>query len=324
MQTWQLDASAMDGKLSLSSAALLIESACSANPATRWLQFINDVAPVDYLSVVEYIPQKSQGGEVAPELVQGLASEGIPNLLPEFFALYRERFWWADEATRLARSLRYGDPTISALRIRPVDIPLPAWRREIYDRMNLEERLTFLYSPLSGSTFAINIYRTGRQGPFRPAEVVDLLHVAPLLQFAHRAILGSAVPVVTSLDERLAHAEQSLRRHLPELSGRELTVCAHIACGITLDGIAAELNVSPSTIATMRKRAYSKLANRGLDAGRAQLARLGGITTSASLEGDVHAFPAVRTVSAPTRREPTRETPADQTLGQRYRDRIRV
>ena len=303
MQTWQLDASAMDGKLSLSSAALLIESACSVNPATRWLQFINDVAPVDYLSVVEYVPQKSQGGAVAPELVQGLASDGIPNLLPEFFAIYRERFWWADEATRLARIPRSDDLSITALRIRPIDIPLPAWRREIYDRMNLEERLTFLYSPLSGSTFAINVYRTRRQGPFGPGEVVDLLHVAPLLQFVHRAILGSATLAASSLDERLAHAEQSLRRRLPELSERELTVCAHIACGITLDGIAAELNVSPSTIATMRKRAYSKLANRGLDAGRAQLARLGGIAISVPLEGDVHAFPAVRTVSSPTRGE---------------------
>jgi len=51
-------------------------------------------------------------------------------------------------------------------------------------------------------------------------------------------------------------------------------VCARIACGVSADGIAAELDVAPSTITTLRKRAYAKLMRRGLGSGRAVLANL--------------------------------------------------
>jgi DNA-binding NarL/FixJ family response regulator len=61
---------------------------------------------------------------------------------------------------------------------------------------------------------------------------------------------------------------------LPELSPRERAVCARIACGISADGIAAELDVAPSTVTTLRKRAYAKLARRGFGSGRALLERL--------------------------------------------------
>jgi DNA-binding NarL/FixJ family response regulator len=61
---------------------------------------------------------------------------------------------------------------------------------------------------------------------------------------------------------------------LPELSERERAVCARIACGISADGIAADLDVAPSTVTTLRKRAYAKLARSGLGVGRFALHRL--------------------------------------------------
>ena len=92
-----------------------------------------------------------------------------------------------------------------------------------------------------------------------------------LLKQAHRSVLGSARRQ-QSLDARVAHAASALARRLPELSARERAVCARIACGVSADGIAAELDVSPSTITTLRKRAYAKLARRGLGSGRSALA----------------------------------------------------
>lgn len=62
------------------------------------------------------------------------------------------------------------------------------------------------------------------------------------------------------------------------LSPRELQVCARIACGITADGIAADLGIAPATVVTLRKRAYAKLADAGIVGGRwrlMHLARLG-------------------------------------------------
>ena len=45
----------------------------------------------------------------------------------------------------------------------------------------------------------------------------------------------------------------------PSLSLRERQAVARIACGITNDGIAADLGLSPATVLTLRRRAYAKL-----------------------------------------------------------------
>jgi DNA-binding CsgD family transcriptional regulator len=60
---------------------------------------------------------------------------------------------------------------------------------------------------------------------------------------------------------------------VPALSPREAEVVARIAHGLSADGIAAELDVAPSTVVTLRKRAYAKLAEAGLPADRLRLAR---------------------------------------------------
>ena len=90
---------------------------------------------------------------------------------------------------------------------------------------------------------------------------------------AHRAVLGTRIDA-PDIDARIERAAAALARRLPELSERERAVCARIACGISADGIAADMDVAPSTVTTLRKRAYAKLARRGLGAGRFALHRL--------------------------------------------------
>jgi DNA-binding CsgD family transcriptional regulator len=68
----------------------------------------------------------------------------------------------------------------------------------------------------------------------------------------------------------VADARDSLRQRAPQLSEREREVCARLAIGMTQDGVAADLGVAPSTVATLRQRAYAKL---GLSS-RVALARL--------------------------------------------------
>jgi DNA-binding CsgD family transcriptional regulator len=77
-----------------------------------------------------------------------------------------------------------------------------------------------------------------------------------------------------SLALRIAKAHAAIQAKVPALSARELEVCARIACGISADGIAAELDVAPSTVLTLRKRAYAKLAQCGCGGGRLPLVRL--------------------------------------------------
>jgi DNA-binding CsgD family transcriptional regulator len=190
------------------------------------------------------------------------------------FAHYRRHFWREDRATHIAQHLGKGADAapMTGLHFKAGDIHVPSWRTEIYDRAQLADRLTFLYSPVPHSAYSINLYRDLAHGAFQTAEIERLLAVAPLLKQAHRGALRSGGAPGEALALRVQRAEDGLRRRVPELSPRERAVCARIACGISADGIAAELDVAPSTVITLRKRAYAKLNARGLPAGRMQLA----------------------------------------------------
>lgn len=271
MQTWQV-APGREASVAVSAVARLLEAPACAQPAAKLFAFVDAIVPVDHLSLVEYVAHAREGLAV-PELVEGVSAPDLANVTPACFALYRERFWRYDDATRLAQHLGDESLPLLALRFEPADIGVPSWRREIYDRVSLDDRLSFFYSPLDGCAFAINLYRSRRHGPFASAEIEKLLAVAPLLKQAHRSGLGTARRK-QSLDVRVAQAAASLARRLPELSARERAVCARIACGVSADGIAADLDVAPSTVTTLRKRAYAKLARRGLGSGRAVLESL--------------------------------------------------
>ncbi|MBS3995746.1 MAG: LuxR family transcriptional regulator [Hydrogenophaga sp.] len=153
------------------------------------------------------------------------------------------------------------------------ELPVPGWRHEIYEREKLTERLSLLHAPAAGSVYGLHLYRDQRQGLFRPAEVEQLLGVAPLLRQAHQAALRIAFPG-SDRTAQIERARQALARRVPRLSAREREVCARIACGLSADGIAADLDIAPSTVLTLRKRAYLKLADAGLHGNRLTLARL--------------------------------------------------
>lgn len=273
VETWHIDSASRSQSVAASSIALLLDASSEAEPAGRMLAFLNEVAPVDYFSLVEYVPD-SRCGLATPELLEGHSGADSPNVTAECFAHYRRHFWREDRATHIAQHLGQGSGAspVTGLHFKAGDIHVPSWRTEIYDKARLADRLTFLYSPVPHSAYSINLYRDLAHGAFQDAEIQRLLAVAPLLRQVHRGALRAGCSPDQSLALRVQRADSSLRRRVPELSQRERAVCARIACGISADGIAADLDVAPSTVITLRKRAYAKLAARGLPAGRLQLA----------------------------------------------------
>jgi DNA-binding CsgD family transcriptional regulator len=243
----------------------------STHVGEGWLRLLRKAARVDYLCIVEYARERSEGGAATPRLVEGCASPGMPNVTAKCFATYRQRFWREDEATRLAQ---HGTGQgITVLHFSATDIKEPSWRHEIYDSVDLEARLSFLYQPVAGTTTALNLYRRCQEGPFSADELDQLLRLAPLIQLAHRTVLRTRQPG-SAPALRIENAERVLRIRVPELSAREAQVCARISCGLSLDGIADDLDVAPSSAATLRKRAYAKLSRRGWIHGRDQLVKL--------------------------------------------------
>lgn len=281
-QTWFVESPPSGHTLAASSVAMLLEASHDAAPAAKMLAFINQLAPVAYISLVEYTGES--GGDAlgaAPKLIEGHArGPQARNVTAECFAIYRRRYWRSDQATRIAQHLRQetsASAPVTALHFQPGDIPVAAWRNEIYEREHLADRLSFLYSPLPHTAFAINLYRDETLGRFQSAEIDRLLAVAPLLKQVHQGALrlGTATHrTPLSMPARVECARAAIKIRAFSLSPRELEVCARIACGISADGIAAELDIAPSTVLTLRKRAYAKLADCGLGGGRLPLVRL--------------------------------------------------
>jgi len=265
--TWTLDAPASGHLLPATAVQGLLEVASAPLSAARLLRAIQPVVPVQYLSLVAFRHH-------TPELVEG-SSQHSPDrdVVAECFAIYRRSYFRSDSVMRLAdRVAERPAREVAVLHCRADELPVAGWRNDIYVRERLTERFTLLHAPAPGAVQAIHLYRDDRQGFFQPSEIAQLLALAPLLRQAHHAALQVGA-VVADRHAQVAQAERRLLRLAPILSPRERAVCARIACGLSADGIAADLDVAPSTVVTLRKRAYLKLADAGLPADRMRLAR---------------------------------------------------
>ena len=265
--TWTLDAPAAGITLPATAVQGLLDCASAPPSAATLLRTIDAVVPVEYLSLVHFCRE-------TPELIEGSARHTHDrDVVAECFAIYRRSYWRSDTVMRLAdHAARRPAREVAVLHCRADELPVAGWRNDIYVRERLTERFTLLHAPASGAVQAIHLYRDLRQGLFQPCEIERLLGLAPLLRQAHQAALAShAVAVDRSV--QVAQSCQRLLRLAPALSPREAEVVARIACGLSADGIAADLDVAPSTVVTLRKRAYLKLADAGLPADRLRLAR---------------------------------------------------
>ena len=113
-----------------------------------------------------------------------------------------------------------------------------------------------------GRIYQLNLYRAIRSGPFTSDEIHRLERVLPLvmnLVLLHFQICGA--------DEWQKHNEKHVISFLQKngvdyfspLTRQETGVCDLIIYGQTTDGIAAEMEISVSSVKTYRNRAYKKL-----------------------------------------------------------------
>lgn len=265
---WTSEHAVSSAVLPAETVSAMLDVASAPADASRLLRVVRTVVPMAYLSLVNV--QRD-----APELVEGCACHpSDDDVVSQCFAIYRRRYYRQDAMLPLAAALASQQATgMSMLYCRADELPDAGWRSDIYERQRLADRFTLLHAPTPGLVQAIHVYRDDLLGPLKPDELERLLGLAPLLRQAHAAawrVQGTRIDRGVQVAER----EQRLRRLAPALSMRECAVCARIAQGMSADGIAADLDVAPSTVLTLRKRAYLKLAEAGLPAERLGLARL--------------------------------------------------
>jgi DNA-binding CsgD family transcriptional regulator len=207
---------------------------------------------VDHLAVVVF------DAEFAAHLA-GAGSRQPGNAALEAGRLYeRARFYRHDPGAKQLGRAGSGGPVL--LRLRASDITDRQYRREIYDRFRLLERLSVI-DQVRDRWLMLNLYRGRGSDPFREHEIARIREISALLLnlAGKHAGLVAAVPVRAGRLESTRYLERLLAGIESRLTPRERAVCARALSGQTMQATASELGVRPPTVATLRRRAYAKL-----------------------------------------------------------------
>ncbi|MCP5266992.1 MAG: hypothetical protein H6934_12820 [Burkholderiaceae bacterium] len=150
-------------------------------------------------------------------------------------------------------------PTVR--RVRLVEIGQPDYRRELFERVRLDEKIV-VHGRHDDAGYYLSLYRRREREPFSDAEIATVASMQRTLL----AALARHAELREPREERSPAAEAlavNLRRffatHPARLSEREAETCVQIALGHANGAIADALGVSTHTVNTFRRRAYRKL-----------------------------------------------------------------
>jgi len=147
---------------------------------------------------------------------------------------------------------------VYAIRVRADEIRNAAFRKTCYGQPGLAEKLT-LASKSDGNITAISVFARELDGGFDGAQVSELNHFGNLLLpilCLHFRLIGS-----TDRQKQVSaqEMEECVTWAFPELTDREVAVCARTILGVTAEGIALDLGIKQTSVLTYRRRAYSRL-----------------------------------------------------------------
>ena len=220
--------------------------------ATRALAEVNRALPVAWWTIYRVFHDQ-------PPQLFAQASHAVPDIALDCWHIYRSGLYRDDThfADACAQAGQGTNPTVMTHCL--ADDFGRAHRERIYAAHSLSERLSIVSaervddgdSCSGGGLLAVNFYRHRAQARFAPHELDSVLGFAgTLLAVVQRHIeLGAAhlTPV------------QRLRQLCPQLTQREVDVCERLLRGLSFEGIAADLQLSATTVKTYRNRAFERL-----------------------------------------------------------------
>lgn len=128
-----------------------------------------------------------------------------------------------------------------------------AYKRDIFDRHDLIQRLSGVYHDEHNHPILFNLYRQTQQGFYSDLELENFQRLFPVLAKllqGHFAILEQKKP---------NDLRQALLLQQPLLTQQEVEVCLRILKGMSYIGIATDLGLKEPTVKTYRNRAFEKL-----------------------------------------------------------------
>ncbi|CAN5545041.1 LuxR C-terminal-related transcriptional regulator [soil metagenome] len=180
------------------------------------------------------------------------ASLGVADTTRDCWRAYLSGPACSDRSFGVASGAGGGADGLRVCHITAAEVPLEH-RTKVYDAHGVSERVSVVSAEDDGGLFALNVYRHAHQRALRDAELADFGKLGSILMAMTRKHLALA-PDRTR--ERPVDRLQALQ---PDLTPRELEVCALILDGMTHDGIAAHTGLGLPTVKTYRNRAFMKL-----------------------------------------------------------------
>lgn len=203
-------------------------------------------------------------GRGCPPVLFMSASHGVPDTTRDCWRAYLSGPYIDDRS--LAQEQAPADAEAAPLLCHITAQEMPCEHRaRVYETHGMAERVSVVRQQADGAVFAVNFYRHTHQRAFSDAQLVAFEDLAPaLLELTqkHITLVGvSAAGMVAGPSANLALEVwwQRLSALCPELTPRELAVCARMLRGMTLEGIACDLQLALPTVKTYRSRAFARL-----------------------------------------------------------------
>ncbi|PHP66776.1 hypothetical protein CSC94_11755 [Zhengella mangrovi] len=145
-----------------------------------------------------------------------------------------------------------------SLHLQADEINNSAYRLAFYSVPGIREQLT-IANKSDGAVIAISLFAREQDGGFSAEQMAELKQfgnlLLPILSL-HFRLIGNA-----ERQKRVSakDMEECVSWAFPELTKREVAVCARSILGVTAEGIALDLGIAQTSVLTYRRRAYARL-----------------------------------------------------------------
>lgn len=178
------------------------------------------------------------------------ASLGVPDTTRECWNAYASGPMYRDRTLQSGLGGETGRRSLRLCHITAIEVPAEH-RAKVYDAHGMAERVSVVCEEGNDALFAVNVYRHAHARALTDSQIAEFGNLAPgLMALARKHV--ALVPPTKGFARRLLSLQ-------PNLTARELDVCARLLRGMTQEGIAADLALSVPTVKTYRNRAFARL-----------------------------------------------------------------
>jgi|GEM_PF-2381320 len=237
----------------LTSVPMMLNSIGRDNFANAWLSCLNELMVVDQFGIFMF------DSALKPKIICRAALPGQEQISATSAKIYLKHFYYFDPCMSAIKSAGE-NKEFFIFRMRSSDVPNDEYRKQVYERYKIRERVSFLGQ--AGSTwYSVNLFRRAPNERFSDTDLnlIDEFRALFIDSAAHHIALVSPDIWDAGAAPQLAFLEELVSEMGTELSPREVQVCARALSGMTKIGIALDLDLKPPTVSTLTQRAYRKL-----------------------------------------------------------------